>query len=1422
MVKQMRKRAQRKSKPEIRKPKHIYVKQIQPEIQEKKPKLTKKGWIALSLIGIFFIVLFYNSFFNIASDITVNPDGTGLNKYYLSGPDPYYNMRLVEVTYETGEYPFYDYNDPLLNYPLTRSGGRAPLFNMMALGFSRLLTPFMDEVDAIGRSMQFVPALFGALLIFPVYFIGKTLFNKKAGLIAAFFVAIIPIHIGSGHGSAYSLFDHDSFNLLLFFITFMFLIFSIKEKNTKKSILYALLGGVPLAGLSMTWVEAEFLYVVIAVYTIVQMLFDIFLSKIDIRVFRSASIILLTGFFVSLPVIIAKTAEFPFKTPFIFTMAVVVFGLISYIFKSKRIPWTLSLPGLFVVAAALLGVLYGVYTGAIKNNILASLSQIANIIFGTGIYGKKVSMTIAEANTYQMSHTVMSFGPALYWVGWAGLLLLLYFYYKDKMRRDYLFMIMLFIINLWLTSTAGRFINDLVPVIALLAGGAIWFTIKKIDYSQMIRNIKSAGGGLRGIRKGMKLLHVFGILFIAIVVIAPNVFLTLDAAVPSKPYQKEDDSWTNLKWEIFGENHVSAFGLGVGKEVYWLDAFEWLSEQDTEIPESVDRPAFISWWDYGFYEVATGKHPTVADNFQDGIPPAGNFHTSTSEEEAVTVWIVRLLEGILKDNNYTIPDSTKDVFRKYLDENTTENITSWIENPENSPSYREPIYEEYHKYFKEGIDTNNLFVGAQWSVNAVYHDMVDLLVKNNETSLTDEKITQLYHDIQEESGYSIRYYGVEGYDKDIFNIFAFLSDKSLVMLQAPEDQFVIVTFDGQKYRADGEVEKTYTDEPLETYLEMTDEEKGYTQITKTYQVYKEDYFDSMFYKAYIGPYDVDQNTGEKKVWQNRYIPCINMRHFYAEYISDVTNPSLQYRYNGHAAVVISKYYEGAVINGSVSFNNESKEDLSVAVIKDLNYYEDLTIPIGHDEDTTDSDGNFSVIAGAGSYIQIRKNLGQTGFVVKNITFDGLSDSEYEPISDDDAMRRTNSNYERILDITIDPAIIEGNVFDDINNDEVFNKSVDTPLSDITVSLLEITNINEDNSFDVGDSYQLTTDENGYYNKTDLYPGMYRIIFYDDEGYIVDVVDKSLYEGNNTHNAIKRKPGDIEGIVYYDENLNEEYDSGEELEQATVTLTYNDKEIRNITVDADGSYKFEDLTSGWESGGSNINEYTIKAFKSPDYKFEGKVFAEENTTKQFNISIGLVPVTVTGRTLYSGEGIEEVLIEFEKDESIDLNTAESDSITTDSDGSYTIDLQPGSYNVTLTKSLMQETEETLVYDANYTLTLAKGQGTESKDFILEKRSVTISGKVTYDGNNVENATISFVPTNFTLDLKSARVLSDKDGTYSVELDPGTGAQVEYNISASTSNITGNDYEYYWTELISISENDIQAGVTKNILLERKED
>jgi dolichyl-diphosphooligosaccharide--protein glycosyltransferase len=857
-------------------PSHVKPKRI---IQVK-----KKSWIvAISLVSIFFMVLLMNTYFNLSSGLAINPDGETLSDtYYLSGPDPYYNLRLVKETHETGEYPYYGSQnpDPLLNYPLGRSGSRPPLLNMMALGFSRLLAPFMDEGDAVGYSMQFVPALFGALLIFPVYFIGKTLFGRTEGVIAAMLIAIIPIHIGSGHGSAYGLFDHDSFNLFLFFTTFFFLIKSMTNKSMKKLLglftkgdIYAVLGGICVASLAMTWVEARFIFTVIALYAIVQMLIDIFRNQMNSQVVRSAIILLFSGYLISLPVISVRLGGFSPDLSLFLALGVLIFGLIYLLVDRLKIPWLLSLPTIFIIGALTAIFLYFVRDLSATFTFLKPLSGIADILYGSGIYGDKVDATIAEAGTYSISRTVMSYGPALYWLSWGGFVFLLYQYIKQKGRRDYLFIIVLFLINVWLASTAGRFLNDHVPLITILAAWIIWFVIVRVDYKQMIKNIRNAGGGFKGLRKGVKIYHVLGILFVAFIVVMPNSLLAFDAAIPSAVTQ---NGTSNLKIDYFGENHQGAFGSSSYKEQYWVDAFSWLLQQDGAEIDPIDRPAIISWWDYGFYEVAIGEHPTVADNFQDGIPPAANFHTAKNEKEGVAIFIVRLLEGNARENEGELSANVVAVLTEHLGENNSDDVVQWIENPETSPSYNQPIGSQYDEDLSK-----TLLIGEQYPQNAFYQDISYLI---NET-LDDEGVTWLYHDVQEITGYSIRYYGVEGYDTQIFNIFAFLSDKSLVLhalrtgggerLYNAEDDFVVVKYVGYQVNADGTPgpEGEWTTEELN---ELTDTERRRIVITDTKTVDKPDYFNTMFYRTYVG--DIPTEF-ENQIFQ---LPCWGMRHFTAE------------------------------------------------------------------------------------------------------------------------------------------------------------------------------------------------------------------------------------------------------------------------------------------------------------------------------------------------------------------------------------------------------------------------------------------------------------------------------------------------------------------------------------------------------------
>jgi len=265
--------------------------------------------VAICLALAIFVTLFLAAYFNASSGEALNPSGKTLeDKYYLSGPDPYYNMRVVEKLYETGHYPYWNIHDPdpLLNYPVGKANSRPPLFNTLFVILAKVLSNFMSSADAIGLSMQFLPSLYGALLVIPVYFIGTLLFGRKAGLIAALLVPLIPIHIGSGHGSAYSLADHDSFILLLGTTLYFFVLRSLNEENFKKSIIFASMAGVFLGMEALSWAGAYFYFAFLALYFVIQMIVDIVRYRASTQRFLIALSCMGIGLLLAVPSYLAK------------------------------------------------------------------------------------------------------------------------------------------------------------------------------------------------------------------------------------------------------------------------------------------------------------------------------------------------------------------------------------------------------------------------------------------------------------------------------------------------------------------------------------------------------------------------------------------------------------------------------------------------------------------------------------------------------------------------------------------------------------------------------------------------------------------------------------------------------------------------------------------------------------------------------------------------------------------------------------------------------------------------------------------------------------------------------------------------------------------------------------------------------------
>jgi oligosaccharyl transferase (archaeosortase A-associated) len=195
--------------------------------------------------------------------------------------DAYYHMRVVDNLVHN--FPFAFSFDPYFIFP----GGEqivVRFFDWFLAGIIWVVglgSPTQHTIDVIG---VLYPAILAALTVIPVYFIGKTLFNRWAGVFAAGLIAVLP---GEFLGrSMLGFADHEVAAALFSATAILFLILAIKTARQReltfnhiwrrdwsvitRPLVYALLGGFFLGICHLTWGGTPLFSFLIAVYFIIQ------------------------------------------------------------------------------------------------------------------------------------------------------------------------------------------------------------------------------------------------------------------------------------------------------------------------------------------------------------------------------------------------------------------------------------------------------------------------------------------------------------------------------------------------------------------------------------------------------------------------------------------------------------------------------------------------------------------------------------------------------------------------------------------------------------------------------------------------------------------------------------------------------------------------------------------------------------------------------------------------------------------------------------------------------------------------------------------------------------------------------------------------------------------------------------------------
>ncbi len=201
---------------------------------------------------------------------------------FSSESDAWYHMMLATSTAMNLERPWFD---PMTYFPHGTSIHFGPLLDWgialvsLIVGLGHPSTHTINVVGALA------PAVLGALLVFPVYVIGKELGGKSCGLISALMVAVLPGQLFSRTTLGFT--DHHAAEIFFSALTMAFFLLAMRSgkgltfkalktslASVKRPVLYSALAGISLGLYIDAWSSGYLFEGIILLAIMIQAMVD--------------------------------------------------------------------------------------------------------------------------------------------------------------------------------------------------------------------------------------------------------------------------------------------------------------------------------------------------------------------------------------------------------------------------------------------------------------------------------------------------------------------------------------------------------------------------------------------------------------------------------------------------------------------------------------------------------------------------------------------------------------------------------------------------------------------------------------------------------------------------------------------------------------------------------------------------------------------------------------------------------------------------------------------------------------------------------------------------------------------------------------------------------------------------------------------
>jgi oligosaccharyl transferase (archaeosortase A-associated) len=576
---------------------------------------------------------------------------------FFDGNDPWYHMMLAKSTVLNLQRPWFD---PLTFFPEGAPIHFGPFMSWAIAILSYIAglgSPSMHTVEVVGAIF---PAVLGALLVFPVYFIGRELGGRTAGFLGAVMIAVLPGQLLSRSVIGFT--DHHVAEVLLSTTAMLFFILAIREgagrltfaslrggdlRTLKRPLTYSLFAGLFLGLYIDAWAAGHLFVGIILAFATIQGIVDHMRGKNVEYLGIVGAISLLVALLLILPFVDAQNGFGPVYYS-LFQPMMLILGIFFLLFlafvssqlvqrKMERRIFPLTIFGSIAIVFVILAVAVPSFTGTLINGL--------DVLFKTPSGG---AATISEASTILERYGIQRNFPGLvsilspFWLTLLALPLMIQRYRRDPGRNAELLIVLWTLTMFALTIGQNRFAYYYAVNVAFLSGYLGSILLEKTRFLEAEDVVvRMARGSSKGtLDQNLLLTNVAAVVILTLLFVYPAMFGTVQGVSIGS---------------FHSEYHVGPIGPD------WYDSVAWLEgntpDPGMDIYTIYEKPptgekfpypdsayGVMSWWDYGHWIETIGHRIPNANPFQQGIgsietgiPGSSPFFLAQNESEAEAV-----------------------------------------------------------------------------------------------------------------------------------------------------------------------------------------------------------------------------------------------------------------------------------------------------------------------------------------------------------------------------------------------------------------------------------------------------------------------------------------------------------------------------------------------------------------------------------------------------------------------------------------------------------------------------------------------------------------------------------------------------------------------------------------------------------------